>query len=100
MSEVESRHRRGDPGFRRASVAMFAAGVATFVLLYATQPLLPLFANEFGVTPAASSLTLALSTATLALGLLPAGWLSDAWGRTRVMVLALFSSAALGMLAA
>jgi MFS family permease len=26
-----------------------------------------------------------LATGTLALALLPAGWLSDSWGRTRVM---------------
>jgi YNFM family putative membrane transporter len=100
MSEIETRHQRGHPGFRWASLAMFAAGVATFVLLYATQPLLPLLAQDFHVTAAASSLTLALSTATLALALLPAGWLSDSWGRTRVMTLALFSSAILGLLAA
>jgi MFS transporter, YNFM family, putative membrane transport protein len=79
---------------------MFAAGVSTFVLLYATQPLLPLLARDFAVSPADSMLTLALTTGTLALALLPAGWLSDAWGRTRVMQLALIASAALGLLAA
>ena len=51
---------------------MFAAGVSTFVLLYATQPLLPLLAHDFHVSPASSSLTLALSTGALALALLPA----------------------------
>lgn len=100
MPDVQLRHQRGEPGFRRAAVAMFAAGVSTFVLLYATQPLLPLLAHDFRVTPADSSLTLALSTATLALALLPAGWLSDVWGRTRVMSLALFASSALGLAAA
>ena len=79
---------------------MFAAGVSTFVLLYATQPLLPLLARDFQVSPASSSLTLALSTGTLALALLPAGWLSDVWGRTRVMLLALVASALLGLAAA
>jgi len=93
-------HRRGEPGFRRASVAMFAAGVATFALLYAPQPLLPLFSRDMHVSPAASSLTLAVATGALALALLPAGWLSDAWGRTRVMRLSLAASSALGLLAA
>lgn len=100
MTSADARHRRGTPGFRRASVAMFAAGVSTFVLLYATQPLLPLLARDFHVSPASSTLTLALSTGTLALALLPAGWLSDAWGRTRVMSLALIASALLGLAAA
>src|ERR1700754_1677983 len=93
-------HRRGEPGFRAASVAMFAAGVATFALLYAPQPLLPLLSRDLHVSPAGSSLTLAVSTLALAAALLPAGWLSDAWGRTRVMRLSLVASALLGLLAA
>jgi YNFM family putative membrane transporter len=93
-------HRRGEPGFRRASIAMFAAGVATFALLYAPQPLLPRLSHAFAVSPAESSLTLAVSTAGLALALIPAGWLSDAWGRTRVMTLSLAVATALGLLAA
>ena len=100
MVQGPPRHRRGEPGFRRASLAMFAAGVATFVLLYAPQPLLPLLAHDFAVTPAVSSLSLAVTTATLALALLPMGWLSDAWGRTRVMSWALLAAALLGLLAA
>jgi YNFM family putative membrane transporter len=100
MDARPQRHRRGEPAFRRASLAMFAAGVATFVLLYAPQPLLPMLAHDFSVSPASSSLSLAVGTTTLALALLPAGWLSDAWGRTRVMRLALLASAALGLLAA
>lgn len=100
MDVTDDRMQRGDPAFRRASLAMFAAGVSTFVLLYATQPLLPLLSRDFGVSPAGSSLTLALTTGTLALALLPAGWLSDAWGRGRVMTLALFASALLGLAAA
>jgi YNFM family putative membrane transporter len=95
-----AQHRRGEPGFRRASVAMFAAGVATFALLYAPQPLLPALTRDFDVSPAGASLALAVSTATLALALLPAGWLSDAWGRTRVMGLSMLAAAALGLLAA
>ena len=100
MSSHDSRHERGEAGFRRASVAMFAAGVSTFVLLYATQPLLPLLAHDFHVSPASSSLTLALTTGALALALLPAGWLSDTWGRTPVMLGALVASGILGLLAA
>lgn len=96
----DARLHAGTGGFRKASIAMFAAGVSTFVLLYAPQPLLPQLASAFHVSPASSSLALALSSATLALALLPAGWLSDAWGRTRVMTLALLASAVLGLAAA
>jgi YNFM family putative membrane transporter len=79
---------------------MFVAGVATFAGLYTTQPLLPLLARRLHVGPGASTLTLALATAALAASLLPAGWLSDRWGRVRTMTVALGLSAVLGVLAA
>jgi len=79
---------------------MFAAGVATFAGLYTTQPLLPLLSRRLHVGPSASTLTLAFATAALAVSLLPAGWLSDRWGRVPTMTVALVLSAALGELAA
>jgi YNFM family putative membrane transporter len=94
------RLRRGTDGYRRLSVAMFAAGLATFALLYTTQPLLPLLSRELHVSPATSSLTLAATSLGITVSLLPAGWLSDAWGRTRVMKLSLIGSATLIILAA
>jgi YNFM family putative membrane transporter len=100
MEPRAQRHRRGDAGFRRASLAIFAAGVGSFMLLYAPQPMLSAMAADLGVSPASSALTLAVSTTTLALALLPAGWLSNALGRTIVIGLALFAAAALGFAAA
>lgn len=91
------RHRAGEPGFRRSAVAMFFAGVATFALLFAPQALLPLLADRFAVSPAAASLSLAVTTATLGLTLLLAGWVADAWGRTRVMTWSLLAAAVLGL---
>lgn len=79
---------------------MFAAGLATFALLYTTQPLLPLLSRELHVSSATSSLTLAATSLGVTVSLLPAGWLSDAWGRTRVMKLSLIGSAVLIILAA
>ncbi len=97
---ADQRLRRGEDGYRRLSVAMFAAGLATFALLYTTQPLLPLLSEELHVSAATSSLTLAATSLGVAVALLPAGWLSDAWGRTRVMKLSLLGSATLSLLAA
>ena len=96
----DARLRRGDDGFRELSIAMFAAGLATFALLYTTQPLLPLLSRELDVSASRATLTLASTTLGVALALLPAGWLSDAWGRTRVMKLSLLGSGALSLLAA
>ena len=36
-----ARLRHGDPGMRRVRLGLFAAGLATFALLYTPQPLLP-----------------------------------------------------------
>ncbi|MCS3602903.1 YNFM family putative membrane transporter [Buttiauxella sp. BIGb0471] len=81
--------KRGSPQFMRVTLALFSAGLATFALLYCVQPILPVLSHEFGVSPASSSISLSVSTATLAIGLLFTGPLSDAIGRKPVMVTAL-----------
>ena len=40
-------HAAGSPAYRRLTLAMLFAGFSTFSLLYAVQPLLPLFAAEY-----------------------------------------------------
>jgi len=76
----------GTPAFRRVNLALFAAGFATFGLLYCVQPLLPEFSRDYGVGEATSALSLSLTTGVLAFGMLFAGALSDAWGRKSIMV--------------
>lgn len=70
--------KRGTPQFMRVTLALFSAGLATFALLYCVQPILPVLSQEFGLTPANSSISLSISTAMLAIGLLFTGPLSDA----------------------
>ena len=72
-SDPASHWQRGSAGYRRASLALFCAGFATFALLYCVQPLLPLLAAHFAVSAASSSLALSLTTLSLALTLLLAG---------------------------
>ncbi|MGE7432463.1 MFS transporter [Kitasatospora sp. NPDC001175] len=81
----DSRHRPGERGFRHANLALFAAGVATFVLLYSTQGLLPILSADLDLTPGQASWTSSAATLGLALALLPASALSDRFGRTAVM---------------
>ncbi|WP_240002351.1 MFS transporter [Oleisolibacter albus] len=90
----------GTAGFRRITLAVAAAGFSTFALLYHVQPLLPLFAQEFGVSAAASALSLSLATGLLSVSLLLAGSLSDVWGRKPVMVASLMASALLTLASA
>ena len=68
---------RGHPGYLRANLALFAAGFSTFSLLYCVQPLMPLLAHDFGLTPAQTSLVLSVSTLLLACAILFAGLLSE-----------------------
>lgn len=92
--------RHGSLQFRRTNRALFAAGFATFGLLYCIQPLLPEFSRDFGVGAAQSALALSSSSAVLAVCLLFAGALSDRWGRKRIMTVSLFASALLVVLTA
>ncbi|MCL6452404.1 MAG: MFS transporter [Alicyclobacillus sp.] len=85
---------RGTRAFRRVNVAFFAAGLATFAVLYTVQPLLPAFTGQFHVTPTAASFALSVSTLVLAVALPLVGLGSDAVGRKGVMVASLMLSAA------
>ncbi|MFG1997156.1 MFS transporter [Actinoplanes sp. NPDC048988] len=92
-----STYRAGTPGYRRICLTLFAAGVATFALLYSTQALLPNLAVAFGVTPAQSAWSLSLATVGLGVALLVTGPLSEKAGRTRLIHLSLASSAVVGL---
>ncbi|WP_080752585.1 MFS transporter [Pectobacterium fontis] len=84
---------RGTSQFMRVTLALFSAGLATFALLYCVQPLLPVLSQDFGISPATSSLSLSVSTTMLAFGLLFTGPLSDTIGRKNVMVVSLMLAA-------
>lgn len=89
--------RTGTAAFRRINLALFCAGFVTFVTLYDVQPLLPLFATEFGVAPAMASLPLSIATAALAIGMLLAGSISDTLGRRTVIGTALILTSLLAI---
>lgn len=72
----------------------------TFATLYCTQPLMPVFSEEFAVSPAVASLSLSVTTGTLSVSILFAAALSDSRGRKAVMVTSLLLSALLALLVA
>jgi MFS transporter, YNFM family, putative membrane transport protein len=76
-----------------------AAGLATFALLYTPQPLLPLLAAGFLVSPAAASLAMSAGTAALALAVIPVSSLSEVCGRRVVMTVSVLAAAVLGLAA-
>lgn len=92
-----SRALPGTRDYRRISVALFLAGGATFSLLYCVQPLLPVFARDFDVGAAASSLSLSFATALLALAIAGAAMASENLGRRGLMFGSLMLAALLNI---
>ena len=97
--ELTERLRYGDPGMRRVRLGLFAAGLATFALLYVPQPLLPLLSRAFGASPAAASLAMSAGTFALALAIIPVSSLSEVRGRREVMTVSVLAAAVLGLVA-
>ncbi|MFF4788369.1 MFS transporter [Streptomyces sp. NPDC001276] len=98
VPDSDSRMAPGGPGYRRMSLALFLAGVATFALLYSTQALLPLISGEFHVAASDASWTVAAATGGLALFVLPASALSERFGRRTVMTASLAVAVVVGLL--
>ncbi len=90
----------GTPAFKRTNRALFFGGFSSFALLYCVQPLMPVLSHQFALTPAQSSLTLSVSTATLAFSLVASSVLSERLGRKPLMVTAMALAAALTVLCA
>src|SRR4051812_29556423 len=63
--------------------------------MYCVQPLMPVFAADFGITPIRSSLSLSVTTLMLAPSLLVAGALAESHGRKPLMLASLIGSALL-----
>ncbi|MEU8621728.1 MFS transporter [Streptomyces sp. NPDC048623] len=98
IDPADSRLSPGRPGYRRMSLALFAAGVATFALLYSTQALLPAVSAAFGATASAASWTVSAATGALALCVLPLSALSERFGRRSMMTASLAVAVAVGLL--
>ncbi len=90
-------YRRGERGYRRITTALFAAGMTTFVAMYAVQAALPALSREFSVSPATSALAVSATTGMLALAIIPTSALSERFGRVRVMAASGLLAAVLGL---
>ena len=92
-SSTKNHIRHGTRSFRNTSLALFAAGFATFSMIYCVQPLMPAFSREYRVAATSSALSLSLTTGILAFTMLLVGNWSDRLGRKPIMVWSLFMSA-------
>jgi YNFM family putative membrane transporter len=75
----------GSAGLRRLRLAMAAAGLGGFAMLYSTQALLPSIGATFGVGPTSASLTVTVTSGLVGLTVLPLSGIAERLGRTRVM---------------
>jgi predicted MFS family arabinose efflux permease len=82
---------------RQVRLGLFAAGLATFALLYTPQPLLPLLSRAFSASPAEASLAMSAGTAALAIAVIPVSSLSEVFGRQRIMAISVIAAAVLGL---
>lgn len=91
-------HRPGEPAYRALGTGLFAAGMTTFMAMYAPQAVLPGLTADFGVGIGASTLAVSATTALVALAVVPAGALSERFGRIPVMRWGALAAGLLGLL--
>src|SRR4029077_3101588 len=82
------------------TAAVVFAGFCAFLTIFAPQPMLPMLAKAFDVTPGRISLVVTASTLAVALAAPFAGIVADRFGRKRVIVPAAFLLAVPTLLAA
>jgi len=97
--ETTERLHHGDAGMRRVRLGLFAAGLATFALLYVPQPLLPLLSRAFHTSPTQASLAMSAGTFALAIAVIPVSSLSEVRGRREVMTVSVLAASVLGLIA-
>jgi len=81
--------------FLQINIALFIAGFTIFTVLYCVQPLMPYFVEHFAVSETKASLSLSVSTFTLAISLLFFGVISEVFGRKKVMVFSVIGTSLL-----
>ncbi|WP_031031719.1 MFS transporter [Streptomyces albus] len=87
----------GDPGHGRMRLALFAAGLCTFALLYSTQALLPEISRSLHAAPDQASWTVSGATIGLAVAVLPLAALSERFGRRRMLTVSMAVAVALAL---
>ena len=90
-------YRPGDAAYRRVVVALFAAGVTTFALLYSPQAVLPELAEDFGVSESATTLSISVTTFAMAVALLVVGPVTERIGRTPIIRVSVLVTSVIGI---
>ena len=88
---------KGSPTALKISLALFMAGFSTFSLLYCVQPLLPLFAQDFHISPPESALALSLCIGLPAVAVIAATPVAEGLERRSLMFISMTAAAALSI---
>ncbi|MCR6486477.1 MFS transporter [Amycolatopsis sp. OK19-0408] len=83
---------------RRVKTAVAAAGISSFALLYAPQPVLPQLAAQYHLDPGGAALAVSVATGALAIAVLPIAALSEVIGRRPVILTSVLASVVFGLL--
>ncbi|WIV58423.1 MFS transporter [Amycolatopsis nalaikhensis] len=83
---------------RRVKAAVAAAGISSFALLYAPQPVLPQLAAQYHLDPGGAALAVSVATGALAIAVLPIAALSEVIGRRPVILTSVIASVVFGLL--
>ena len=83
---------------RRVKIAVAAAGISSFALLYAPQPVLPQLAAQYHLDPGGAALAISVATGALAISVLPIAALSEVTGRRPVILTSVVASVVFGLL--
>ena len=86
---------KGSREYHCALIMMFFGSVAAFGAEYCLQPIIPIVAADFGLTPTAASLSMSAGTIGMAVSMLLIASISKYLERKKVMVIALGISAVL-----
>lgn len=78
--------------FWKITLSLALASFFIFATMYAVQPLLPVFVEEFDISVSVSSLSMSATILGLIIGLVVLGFLSDRIGRTVFIKLSLLGS--------
>ncbi len=81
-----------DSYFWRINASLALASFFIFASMYAIQPLLPVFVDEFQISVSVSSLSMSFTIIGLIAGLIILGFLSDRMGRTQFIKISLLGA--------
>lgn len=98
MATTWAGYDRGDREFNLIILGLFAAGFATFALIFGPQALLPVVSGEYGIGTAAASMLISAAALAVAVSVIPWSIAADRFGRTNVMKASLISSVMIGAL--